>query len=335
MKRLFLVGLLALGFCALAADSLLAQQTKTGQLSRLFRDVVGKPGQSTVRVLAGGKEAALGTIVSADGWIVSKYSELKDHTLTCRMADGTELDAEMTGFDVSFDLALLKVDAVRPDSGAVERQQGGCVGHWVASVGAGKDPVAVGVISVATVRRQGREVCRADGNAGGYLGVALDFDFAGVRVQDVLPDTAAAKSGFKVDDQILALNGQRVHDTDDFLALMSKSKSGETITLRIKRADIQRDMKVTLGERPGTKGGKLRGEIQNSMGSKLSDRRAGFPVILQHDSVLKPADCGGPLVNLDGEVLGINICRAGRTENYAIPSEVVQPLLEKLKKQSK
>ena len=47
-------------------------------------------------------------------------------------------------------------------------------------------------------------------------------------------------------------------------------------------------------------------------------------MILQHDSVLKPSECGGPLVDLDGKVVGINIARAGRTETYAIPSEVVQ-----------
>jgi serine protease Do len=82
---------------------------------------------------------------------------------------------------------------------------------------------------------------------------------------------------------------------------------------------------------PSAKNGKSRGDLQNSMGSKLSDRRGGFPVILQHDSVLLPTDCGGPLVNLDGQVIGINICRAGRTECYAIPSEAVRPLLEKLK----
>jgi len=45
------------------------------------------------------------------------------------------------------------------------------------------------------------------------------------------------------------------------------------------------------------------------MGSELSKRRTGFPHILQHDSVVKPRECGGPVVDLDGKVIGINICR--------------------------
>jgi serine protease Do len=47
--------------------------------------------------------------------------------------------------------------------------------------------------------------------------------------------------------------------------------------------------------------------------------------------VLKPEDCGGPLVNLDGEVVGINISRAGRIESYALTPAVVRPVLEAMK----
>ena len=67
------------------------------------------------------------------------------------------------------------------------------------------------------------------------------------------------------------------------------------------------------------------------MGSELSDRRGGFPSILQHDTVIKPIDCGGPVVDLDGKTVGINISRSGRTETYAIPSEAVLALIDDLK----
>ena len=38
---------------------------------------VAKSKESTVRVFVGGKEAALGVVVSADGWILTKHSVLK------------------------------------------------------------------------------------------------------------------------------------------------------------------------------------------------------------------------------------------------------------------
>jgi serine protease Do len=72
-------------------------------------------------------------------------------------------------------------------------------------------------------------------------------------------------------------------------------------------------------------------DVQNRMGGDLSKRRSGFPVFLQHDTILKPKDCGGPVVDLDGKAIGINIARAGRTDTLALPSEAIQPLLAELK----
>ena len=62
----------------------------------------------------------------------------------------------------------------------------------------------------------------------------------------------------------------------------------------------------------------------------MSNRRWGFPSVIQHDTVLRPSDCGGPVVDLDGYAVGINIARAGRVASYALPVEVVNPLLKDL-----
>src|SRR5690606_17538087 len=63
----------------------------------------------------------------------------------------------------------------------------------------------------------------------------------------------------------------------------------------------------------------------------LSERRTGFPLALQHDTVLTPQECGGPLVDLDGRCVGINIARAGRVNSYALPASVVLPLVAEFK----
>jgi serine protease Do len=52
---------------------------------------------------------------------------------------------------------------------------------------------------------------------------------------------------------------------------------------------------------------------------------------MQHDTVLQPNQCGGPLVNLDGKAVGINIARASRVASYALPASAIKPLLEELK----
>ncbi len=323
------LSVLAIGL--IAGNYASAQQIKNEQLVKLFGAATAKSKKSTVRIFAGGKEAALGTVISADGWILTKHSVLKG-TITVKLpGEADEVDAELYGFDDQFDLAMLKVDAENLKPIVWTDSKASKIGHWVASAGSGEDPVAIGVISVAAREVKGAKFTPPSGTQGGYLGIALDLDFAGVKVQEVFADTPAKKAGLKVDDQIVGLNGTPIQSTDDFLALLAKNKTGDEVKLKITRDEKVQDLRITLGTRPGTKGGKSRGDQQNSMGSKLSDRRAGFPIILQHDSVLRPTDCGGPLVNLDGQVVGINICRAGRVESYAIPSEAVRPLLEKLK----
>jgi serine protease Do len=320
--------LVALSFAAANAQ---AQLASSKQLVGLFREVIAKPNQSTVRVKADGKDLALGVIVSEDGWILSKYSQLKDKTgLVCRLPDGRDFEPEVFGHDEPFDLVMLKVDTKGLTPIVWTDSKVSKVGHWVASVGTSPDPVAIGVVSVATREIKGARII-ASGVQGGYMGVGLDMTYPGVKIQEVMPKEPASKAGLKAEDQILAVNGEKLQSAEDFQAYLSHKKAGDDVTLQILRKDEELKLKVTLGERPGTKGGKSKGDQQNNMGSKLSDRRTGFPVILQHDSIVKPADCGGPLVNLDGKVVGINICRAGRTESYAIPSESIRPLVERLK----
>jgi serine protease Do len=41
--------------------------------------------------------------------------------------------------------------------------------------------------------------------------------------------------------------------------------------------------------------------------------------------------CGGPLVNLDGQAVGLNIARADRVTTYALPARLVKQALDSLK----
>jgi serine protease Do len=157
----------------------------------------------------------------------------------------------------------------------------------------------------------------------GFLGITLaPIDGGGIKIESVQPNQAAANAGIQANDVVLLLNGKPVKDVDEFISIVGGHKPKDVITLKIKRGSEEKEIKATLGQRPLD-----RGDIQNTMGGELSLRRAGFPSFLQHDTVLRPQDCGGPVVDLDGKVIGINIARAGRTESYAIPSEALQPLL--------
>src|SRR5437879_4600643 len=77
---------------------------------QVFREVVAGPSHCTVRVRNDGKDAALGLVVGADGWILTKAFDLKNK-VTCRLEDGRVFDASVVGVHGLHDLALLKIDA--------------------------------------------------------------------------------------------------------------------------------------------------------------------------------------------------------------------------------
>jgi serine protease Do len=298
------------------------------QLMATLAEVVAKPSTYTVRIKCDNKDAALGTIIAPDGWIVTKFSELKAEPV-CKLKDGRELSGKVIGINPTFDLAMIKVDARNLPAVEWRDSKAADVGAWVASVGIDKEPVAVGVVSVASRTIPGRPGPRVAPNPNsGYLGVMMEQAEGGVKIKEIMPNTAASKAGLKVDDLITAVNDQTILDLDSMMETLAKKKPGDKVVIKVVRDGKHMELTAELGRRPANAN---RGDFQNAMGSALSERRTGFPTILQHDTVIKPIDCGGPLVDLDGKTVGINIARAGRTESYAIPSEVVLTLLDDLK----
>jgi len=290
-----------------------------------FRKVVAGPTQSTVRIRCAGRNVALGTVVGSKGWILTKYSELEEEPV-CVLKDGTELPARVVGVHKRYDLAMLKVDATGLTPVKWQESKVAPVGNWLASPGIGRDPVAIGVVSVAARKLPTTPTIWSPSPKSGYLGIALAASKSGAKIGEVLAGTAAARARLKVHDHILAVAGKNVSSSDELLAALSRFKPGDVVRLLVKRGDREIRVEAKLGKRPLS-----RLDIQDRLGGPLSKVRQGFPTILQHDTVLKPSDCGGPLVDLNGNVIGINIARAGRTESYAVPAEAIVPLLRDLR----
>ncbi len=287
-----------------------------------FRESVADVRKSTVRIYCDGKKTALGMIVGPAGWILTKKHDLSGE-IVCEFANGSKLPAKLFSVHKPNDLALLKVNVKGLKAVEFRDSKNTLVGSWLSCVGTGLDPVAVGIVSVATRKLPTKTSRPIISSRAGYLGVALEpNDDGGVRVTQVLPKTGAARAGIRSNDIIRRVAGQRVSHPRDVIKRLEKTKPGQVIVLRVKRGDEEFDKKITLGKRPLN-----RGDFQNRLGSKLSNRRSGYPVILQFDGVIDPTDCGGPVVDLNGDVIGISISRAGRTESWAIPSEEIKSVL--------
>ncbi len=285
-----------------------------------FRELIAEARQATVRVRTDGRDTALGGIVGAEGWILTKASRLPGE-VTCLLADQRELNARIVGVNRDYDLALLKIDAQQLPTLRLKNSPAPDVGAWLATVGMKRGPQAVGVMSVGP-----REIS----HRAGTLGVRLDEHTDRPLITQIFPHTGAEAAGLQADDLVLSVNGQPTRTRRDFIRRIREHSPGDPLNLQVRRGEETLEITALLqGRRPWRL--PTREEFQNQLGSQLSQRRFGFPSAFQHDTVIKPSDCGGPVVNLNGEVVGFNLARAGRTETYAIPTDVVVELIEEMK----
>lgn len=282
-----------------------------------FRDAVMPARSATVRVLADDVPVAYGAIVSKDGFVITKASELRG-ALTCQLSDKRKLAAEVVQTKPEHDLALLKVTSEEPLAVVEWNRDPQVVGNFLATVGQDELPTAIGVVSVAP-----RRIAAAIG----FLGVGLEQQRP--RVTHVAPGSAADKAGIEVNDLVTKIDGQAIDTREGLQAHIRKHSPGETIELTVRRGDSEFKIAAVLGD-AATGLQSERAEVQNRLGGSVSTRRAGFESVVQHDTVLHPSECGGPIVDLDGKVVGINIARAGRVASYALPTSVVAPLVERL-----
>lgn len=292
-----------------------------------FAELAAPVARSTVSVLIDGRQAALGVIVTPEGHLLTKASELNG-PIQVRSSDGRLFSAELVGAAVEHDVAMLRVTGrVGGDARAVQFTSLPFsddpdieVGRIVAAVGVARTPLAVGVISVA------RRMIPADV----VMGVLLQdhLDGAGAKVMEVSRNSGAQAAGMRRDDVIVSIDDQPVANRGDVTVLLAKRSPGQSVTVRVRRdeGDVDLDVRLTLRTAPSPRTAR-----QNRMGGRLSDRRGGFAAVLQHDMVtIDPTQCGSAIITLDGQVAGLNIARAGRTETYAIPAQVVARLIPEL-----
>ena len=199
-------------------------------------------------------------------------------------------------------------------------------GSLVAATGPGEGPSMIGVISDVPQPMPGPA---RRNTQHGWLGISVGPAGEGPEVQGVSPDSAAEKAGLKNGDQIKRLDGAEIHSADELIETLSKLPPNKKVALVVGRKDKQLELEATLGRSPG------RLPQDNWGGGPFSDRRWGFAAVIPHDLAIAPTDCGGPLVDIDGRCLGVNIARALRVASYALPPSVVQETVEKIRARAK
>ena len=290
---------------------------------KLFVPLSSSVAPSTVQLWANDKQVMLGTIIDRSGLILTKASELKS-PIECRLENGSKLAARVVGIDMDTDLALLKVDAEPLTPANLSLNSPPTVGSWLASVGPEPKPIALGMVGVRE-----REIA----NARAYIGIMpVDItDRDGVRINQITAGAPADAADLRVNDIILKIDDKDTKKVADLRAVLADHSPGDRIELTVQRGESTFTVNLELANMENIDPDFERSNQQNRMGSTLSKRRQDFPMAFQHDAGIQANQCGGPLVDSNGQIVGINIARSGRVSTLALPLQVVLPAIERLR----
>jgi serine protease Do len=314
-----------------ASPQLTAQSIRTLSQSEAVRQVyapiIKAANQSVVEIIVDGEARVLGTAVGND-LVVTKYSELGRNTegdnnpakLQCRQGKDTWAAVQI-GFHRPADLALLRVvDAkLTPVSWQTKTPK---TGAFTASPDGTTTPIGIGIVASAAYQHT---IKRA------FLGIQFkNGESDPAEIAQVVAHGAARAAGLRANDVVVKFHDQKITESQQLRDAIRSCKPGDQVSVTVLRDEEEKTFELKLGtNNSAVESG------QEDVWGDLSEVRSGFQQVLQHDTVLKPADCGGPVVDLNGKVLGVNIARAGRVETLALPATEVQKLVAALLKDSK
>jgi serine protease Do len=123
----------------------------------------------------------------------------------------------------------------------------------------------------------------------------------------------------------LKLDDKSVRQRNDVFRFLSNQDVNNRIDVTVRRDGEEITKQVILGKRPANKSR----HIADDFDGGKSVRRDGFSRVVSHDADLRPEQCGGPVFDIDGNFLGVNISRFSRTRAYVIPRTVIKEFIDR------
>ncbi|MEM9081707.1 MAG: PDZ domain-containing protein [Verrucomicrobiota bacterium] len=325
LKWIWLVGIS--GSAGLGGQSLEEEFRRKGDEVREAFEPIREVLQASSAVLYSGSRASgYGVVMTEDGYLLAKASEVEEmEDLLVRVGRKSYERPQVVGVDQNWDVVLLKVDGegfVPVDLFDEEPLQGTMV-FSNSGTSRLRRRAQFGVISA-----HAREI----GGAGlAVLGIMMELKDEEVVVTEVPEGGGAAEAGVEVDDVVLELNGEEIAKAEDLVAGLKGQLPGAKVAMLVRRGEEEVELVIELSER-----GEVFEEQLNRndmMSGEFSKRRTNFPRVLQHDTPLAQRTVGGPLLDLKGRCVGMNIAFASREASYAIPAAEMRKLLEELRAQ--
>ena len=336
IRKHLTMGFLCLGLMSCTQVPLFGQDSLSGELRmngkqveaafEAQRNILQK---SSAVIYRNRKPIAYGVIMSPEGHILVKHSELfelseeKKNTLKDGMSvivdTGRYPEMKLLSSDTVWDLAIIKIDAKDLTPAEWITQSDIDQGTWVITNGSSSKKnrrVNIGIISA-----HAREIKGAPPVMLG-LGLKSLKEDKGVEIMRVADNSGAKEAGVLKGDIFKNFDGKDVSTKEEIVDIIREKKPGDFVEVELLRKDKVETLSMELRPRTEIAGdGKQSLNRNDSMSGDFSARRDSFPMVLQHDIDQNSRQTGGPLLNLEGKAVGINIARVNRAESFAIPAK--------------
>ncbi len=311
----------------MAQQSLESNYRMTGQgLLAAFepqREIIQK---SSAVIYEGRAEVAYAVVISTDGYLLTKASVVEGKTdLSVRIDRSVFSDPKIVMIDPRWDLALLKIKAEHLKPLAIRQGADPEVGTWLVVNGAttrSRRRILAGIVSANS-----RPI---PGSGGAILGVGLREGNLGLEITSVAAGSGAETADIRIGDRILKIGDLEILRIEELTTQLEGKKVGTFVDLSILRNEEKIDAIVQLLPRRQLYPIQDRND---QMSGDFSLRRSGFPRVIQHDIVGNRHTMGGPVIDLSGQLVGMNIARANRAETYAIPANELRELADGMLRQ--
>lgn len=271
-----------------------------------------------------------GVILKANGLILSKASDLGSNPVCWH--EGTAYPAVLLATDTATDLALLDIEAsglptlkwakASPRPGSLASSP-----LLIATPPYYPD-TAVGIIYATSPADPTRPNSLHSPEHITSLGILLEQGESSLRIAALFPGGPAATAGLKRQDLLTHLDGHAVSNRTQLTKALGRHTVGDQLQLTVQRQSKATALSLELGAARVSP--PLATLSTTEIHTFPSVYRSGFADTWTHDLPLEAWNCGSPLLDMDGQVIGLNIANTASGRVLALPSATVQAAIQRM-----
>lgn len=275
---------------------------------------------------------SLGTLLKPEGsaeqklmehksFIVAKSLMISDVVIV-EFPRNITMPAKVTARDTDNDLALLQVDQHFDEGVDLNTVNATAVhftdlGKLLVSPRAEEDPL------MSVMGNTAINIAKAPSTA--YIGLSPKLTDGKVIAVNLMSGGPASRAKMREGDELLSINGIPIKAESDVSEELARYTSNDSLSLAFSRDGVKFEKRIAV--KVSLPGVEL--HVASRFQDGRSERYSGFNKVIIHDGRLKPAECGGPLFDIQGKFYGVNIARLSRTSSLSISAEVVRQFVLK------